>query len=270
MKVSEHNQAMKFMTRPDGEKTTFKPTRANMMKDIIVNPLTRDYENTAYSIEDSFKKHIEPQTLSEIEKYYSKGDRIAQKGDELLKKKEKIKEDKLLKYVDDIKNGDYLIYEKSINDMFEKEAIQKEARKKIEDRKTRALREFKLKDGYYVNNKGEKVKNAKEAIEQNELLDLEIPPTLFGDVIENLKNKKIVKKPKPKPVEPPAFDWRVNPHWWDLNDADAPMPEEDVKRNPLLDMPVEEYLALKDAEYKSKRLNSGLGSVLAKKGAKII
>jgi len=143
MKFSELHQAQEYLTssatdevkpnsKPDVKSSAVqdsKPARANIMKDIIVNPLTRDYENKAYSINDSFKKHVAPETLSEIEKYYSEGDRIAQKGDELAKQKE----DKLLKYVDDIKNGDYHIYEKSINDFFEKEAIKKEARKKIHE-----------------------------------------------------------------------------------------------------------------------------------------
>jgi len=58
-----------------------------------------EYRSAPYSIKDSFKKHVEPQTLSEIEKYYSKGDRIAQKGEELLKKKPM----DILTYIDKVK-----------------------------------------------------------------------------------------------------------------------------------------------------------------------
>ena len=98
MKISELRKAQKYLTssatdkvkpnsKPDvkSSEQDSKPARFNF----IVNPVTGNYENTAYSIQQSIDKHTEfsPAQKAAFTEFYSKDDRIADEAKELQKEK---------------------------------------------------------------------------------------------------------------------------------------------------------------------------------------
>jgi len=114
MKISELRKAQKYLTssatdkvkpnsKPDvkSSEQDSKPARFNF----IVSPATGNYENTAYSIQQSIDKHTEfsPAQKAAFTEFYSKDDRIADEARELQKEK------KLMGYLDNVKSGKYNI-----------------------------------------------------------------------------------------------------------------------------------------------------------------
>ena len=70
-----------------------------------MNPVTHQYENTDYSIQQSIDKHTEfsPAQKAAFTEFYSKDDRIADEARELQKEK------KLMGYLENVKSGKYNI-----------------------------------------------------------------------------------------------------------------------------------------------------------------
>jgi len=114
MKISELRKAQKYLTSSatDKVKPNSKPNVKSSEQDskparfnFIVNPATGNYENTAYSIQQSIDKHTEfsPAQKAAFTEFYSKDDRIADEARELQKEK------KLMGYLDNVKSGKYNI-----------------------------------------------------------------------------------------------------------------------------------------------------------------
>ena len=125
MKKDEYGQMMKYMTRPaTGSSLKPKPIKSNVSETsskkssnridqdskpgrarFIVNPITHQYENTDYSIQQSIDKHTEfsPAQKAAFTEFYSKDDRIADEARELQKEK------KLMGYLENVKSGKYNI-----------------------------------------------------------------------------------------------------------------------------------------------------------------
>ena len=116
MKVSELRQAMKHLTSSatDKVKPNSKPDVKSSEQDskparlkFIVNPVTREYENTDY-VENKFENKVLKTVNEDLDEakrnafmeFYGYGDRIAQKSEQLQKDK------KLLDYIDKVKAND--------------------------------------------------------------------------------------------------------------------------------------------------------------------
>ena len=164
--------------------------------------------------------------------------------------------EKLLKYIEDFKKDDPRIT-KLLSD-YDTEL----------DRKNK---EYKFKDGMVINGNGDRLNSIAEAVKKNDQLDKDIPPTLFSDILDNIKvkGKKVAKKPKPP--KPPADP---KPNGLDPNPTVVPFP---IKPNmPLYewwkteiepkkpDLTLEEYM---DIKKKERVFMGGIGRLFSKKNS---
>jgi len=159
--------------------------------------------------------------------------------------------EKLLKYIEDFKKDDPRIT-KLLSD-YDTEL----------DRKNK---EYKFKDGMVINGNGDRLNSIAEAVKKNEQLDKDIPPTLFSDILNNMKVAK-----KPKPPKPPA---EPKPNGLDPNPTVVPFPikpsmplyewwkTEIEPKKP--DLTLDEYM---DIKKKERSFMSGIGRLFSKKNS---
>ena len=159
--------------------------------------------------------------------------------------------EKLLRYIEDFKKGDPRIT-KLLSD-YDTEL----------DRKNK---EYKFKDGMVINGNGDRLNSIAEAVKKNEQLDKDIPPTLFSDILNNMKVAK-----KPKPPKPPA---EPKPNGLDPNPTVVPFPikpsmplyewwkTEIEPKKP--DLTLDEYM---DIKKKERSFMSGIGRLFSKKNS---